>query len=340
MLAALALPTLARADLPPKIPVRDLFANPAISSPRLSPDGTLLAFLASQGDTQIVATRALAGGPTTGHGKLASPETRFSWLTWAKPDVLWVSASIELKPRSYVRGRLSRVLSVSLPSGEVEGLDWAPYVVHWLPDDPERVLVDWDGGVAPIRAADGKRSGKRAVGAQRRIWEWHADRAAVVRAGEAFTSGAYKLFVRSNAETSFELALSWRHADGVGPLFLGFHDDPEKFYVASPHVGRRAVFTFDRTSGALELVQADPVHDVESLIEDPETERALGVAWIADAPEERWFDPAEQSDRDNLRKALAPKCGEHCSIAEVSRDRGRKLSVLEASSPTFPRAVG
>jgi dipeptidyl aminopeptidase/acylaminoacyl peptidase len=323
---------------PDSISVRDLFANPAFTSPRISADGKRVAVLASQGDTQIVVSRALAGGPLAPHGKLSSPTSRFSWLAWAKPDVLWVGASTESGPRSFLRFRATNLHAISLASGEVKSIGWAPRVLSWLADDPERVLVEGSRGVTTMGAFDGVIAEKPVFRDRRRVLRWHADAAGVVRAGEIYENGKYELLARTRDGQALEAAIEWDAREGEGPLFLDFHDDPNKLYVRKSHEGRTAIFSLDLTTGALELALADPSFDVTTLALDPASERVLGARYVADRPVTRFFAAREESERASIHAALERARGRTLALDLVSRDRAGRVEIWEIHGDTQPPA--
>jgi len=323
---------------PNPISVQNLFANPAFTSPRISTDGSKVAVLASVGDTQIVITRALAGGPLTPLGKLGSPTSRFSWLAWAKPDVLWVGASTESGPRSILRFRGMNLHAISLPSGDVKSVEWAPRVLSWLPEDPERVLVQGSRGVTKMRAVDGKLEKKPVLRDRPPMHLWHADAAAVVRAGESLVDGRYELLARAREADALETVIEWDALETKGPAFLDFHADPSKLYVRKEHEGRAAIFSIDLATHALELVLADPSFDVDTLAVDPASGRVLGARYVADRPVTRYFAAREEDERASVHAALERARGRELAADLVSRDRAGRVEIWEVHGDTQPPA--
>ncbi len=318
------------------IPLDDLFANPTFAAPRLSPDGKQIAVLISQGDVQVAATRAISGGPVALHGKLSDPEARFSWLAWAKPDVLWISSSVESSPRSFFRFRALNVHAVSLTNGSVHRLGMAPRILHWLPDDPTHVLIDWGGRVVRMHAFEGTRDEEPVQDRQRRISRWHADAAGRVRVGEALRDGRYSLWARVDAGQKLERVAEWPLFDDEGPRFLEFHPDPTKLYVAHAHQGRMAIFTLHIPSRSLDLVYAHPEIDVSALIEDPVTRKVLAAKLVLDGPELHFLDEAEEQEDAARAAALGQELGAKVFAEVVSRDRAGRMEIVEASSDTQP----
>jgi acetyl esterase/lipase len=120
------------AEVPRKIPVGELFANPELSAPELSDDGRTFAYIFSQGDLQIILTRAVAGGEPVPLARMDDPEIRLAWLEWANSERLFIS------------GQARNLPAIAL----VHGGQWARDSIRW---DPEVQLLANRGIADPDR---------------------------------------------------------------------------------------------------------------------------------------------------------------------------------------------
>jgi len=332
--ALLASPALAQTSAP--IPVRALFANPAVSSPALSPDGKRIAFVLAQQDLQIVATRAALGGPITPRGQFADPAVRFGWLGWAKPDVLWVTNERKDPYAIGVKARASQLFAISLADGEARFLGWMPDLVHLLPDDPENVLIDDWGRVRRIRASDGRRAGGLVQARKHQIVDWSADAKGRLRVGVTVVGNAYQLWARADAEGDLSLVASFDILEERGPAFVAFHADPSKVYVVADHEGRAALFTLDIATKQLTPAFTHPTVDVSAPLLAPGSEKVVGALFIDERPRLEFFDEDAKREHEALRSALQRELARQVEFYPVSSDQAGNLTILEASSDTQP----
>jgi dipeptidyl aminopeptidase/acylaminoacyl peptidase len=323
---------------PAPIPVRSLFSNPAVSSPALSPDGRLLAFVLSRGDLQLVATRPTFGGPITPHGQFADPKVRFGWLGWAKSDVLWVSNDVDDPYAIGVKQRASQLFAITLADNGARFLGWMPDVVHWLPDDAENVLIDDWGRVRRMRASDGRISKKAVQPRRHKIVDWSADAQARLRVGIGVVGREYQLWARAGADGDLTQVARFDIESERGPAFAGFHADPGKLYVESEHEGRSALFTLDIANRSLALAFAHPRVDVLAPLVDERTQRVIGAFYADDRPRFAFFDPEAEREHARVRAAIATELGREVEIVRVSEDRAGALAIYQAASDVQPPA--
>ncbi len=103
----------ALAEPPARIPVKSFFANPAMSRPALSTDGTTFAFIYSNGDKQTVFSLGVApGNKPVALVNINDPETRLAWLAWANADRLLISAESRNPFSVGVRSRMRQLFGV------------------------------------------------------------------------------------------------------------------------------------------------------------------------------------------------------------------------------------
>jgi dienelactone hydrolase len=249
---------------------------------------------------------------------------------------LWVTASTESAPSSFLKFRASGLHTISLRTGVVSSRGLAPRVLHWLPGDPERVLIEFLGSVTRMHSLDGERDERAVQRPKRGIQRWHADADGNVRAGEGFLDGRYRLFARASVADDFERVIAWDAREEDGPRFAAFHAQPGKIYVVAPHAARRALFSFDFATRALELAFAHPEFDVQEPETDLATGRVIGASYVADSPELHLFAEADARERAGVESALEGRLGHPLTIGVVSREQSSRLEIVAASADVLP----
>jgi dipeptidyl aminopeptidase/acylaminoacyl peptidase len=347
------------AEPPPRYPVRDFFANPAVASPRLSDDGQTIAAIRNRGDVQVVFSMA-GDGSITPLAKLDDPDNLMNWIEWANSDRLLISAHARLRlvSRGGLRLRMTRLYGVDRDGQNFVWLGerWpgvgpenvrVPYedqVIAWTPADRDGVLLQYwvPGEDSPKVVRVNVNTGKTEVTQARSqdITDWRADAAGNVRAGEATTKAAvYQLWARASSDPNaiLEKVIERPAVEGQ-PTFAGFHADPTKLYVYDSHEGRRAIFEFDiatKQRGA--LVFAHPEVDVDGLAyEASASGRVVGARYTVDRPAIHYFDAAAEAEFRALGRAFENQLGGAVSHQVVSVSANGAQQILEVSSETQP----
>ncbi len=337
-------------EAPPRIPLRAFFQNPDFASPKLSPDGTAFAVLISDGDRQVVATRAIAGGPLTPIVRIDRPEMRLRWLEWANPKRLLLSASVRIRVDNISR-RHTQLFGIDRDGANYRwlGEKWPTYglggkyqvqfqdeIIDWLPQDAQHVLLWYaspyeTAAVMKMDVDTGRIFTRQHP--QHDIEWWGTDMSGEVRAGVSESRAEYVIWARLPGGLLERVS---RHApfSEDGPELLGLHADPAKLYVTATKDGRRAIFEFDldtKTLGA--LVYAHPEVDVEDLVYAPGSDRRVaGVSFTTDAPEIHFFDPALEKEHASLAKAFAAEFGRPVHHAPYSESDDGKRVILRVST--------
>ena len=158
LFVTVALSAPACGEPPPKFPVRDFVANPAVSSPRLSGDGETYAFIASTGDNQVVLSKSVRGGSgSVALARIEDPEDRLAWIGWANADRLLISGQTRNASGVGMRSRMTRLFGVNRDGSDFDwlGRRWPLFgqlrlpvtyqdqLVHWTPKDPDTVLLSY-----------------------------------------------------------------------------------------------------------------------------------------------------------------------------------------------------
>jgi dipeptidyl aminopeptidase/acylaminoacyl peptidase len=353
---ALVVPAAGSADLPPKIPVRALFANATLSSPEISDDGQTIAYVQSFGDVQVILSKPVMGGQPTALAKFDNPETRLTWIEWANGNRLLISGQARNIMSIGMRSRVTRLFGIDRDGKNFTwlGKRWPTFgqmqmpvtyqdnIIHMTPKDPQYVLMEIsppDTGMPKVMRMDVD-SGmlKLEQAAMKDIQDWYADRDGIVRAGVATPENHYELWARVGADDRFELVLRHKIFDEDGPKFAGFHADPGKIYVTQTNEGRAALFEFDlatRTVGKLAF--AHPDVDVGGIQRDAGPEqRAVGARFIVDRPEIYFFDHDAELEHRALRNALQVDFNTPIFHRPVSISADGSRQILEVTSDVQP----
>jgi dipeptidyl aminopeptidase/acylaminoacyl peptidase len=357
--AALALAAAALAELPPKIPVRDLFSNPSVSGPQLSDDGKTYAFVASDGDKQVIFSMGVENGSRpTPLARVDDPENRLAWIAWANADRLLISGQARNPNAVFVRARVRRLFGVNRDGSDFDwlGRRWPLFgqlqlpvtyqdqVIHWTPDDPDGVLLQYwppyDEAPKVVRMDVVTGRVRTTQGAAKKIRSWHADAEGHVRAGEAVTpSNLYQLYARIEPKGDLERVIEHPvFGDASGPVFAGFHADPAKIYVMALHEGKDAIFEFDlRTRAVGPVVFSHPEVDVDGLQREPGAERrVVGAHYIVDRPAIHFFDAKAEAEHQALGRALQREFDTPVFHERVSVSGDGALQIYAVSSEIEP----
>jgi dipeptidyl aminopeptidase/acylaminoacyl peptidase len=310
-----------RADLPPLIPRKVLFENPARTGPRLSPDGSRLAYLAPS--TKGVSNLWLQTLGKHDERMLTKDERQgilfFRWAADGKHllyvqdlngDENWHVYSVDLESRlvrdltPFLGVRAFDVLvSDKRPNEILVGLNMRD------PRVADMYRINLDSGAVTL---DTKNPGD--------VLSWTTDEDFNIRAATAFTGEAAttSIRVRDSVQSPwhdlkvipFEDSCFWGQVNG-GSMITGFTADGSSIYVVDPlKTDKTRLVRIDIGTGKeLEEVAADPRCDVEYslagfrplVLSDPKSGKVQAVGFDAAKLEWKVTDPSVQTDFDFLR---------------------------------------
>lgn len=290
------------------IPRRVLFGNPERVSPRISPDGGTLAWIAPHEGVLNVWTAP--AGPDTG-------------VDWGAARV--VTADTDRGVRIFTWARDGRHLLYLQDTGGDE--NWRLFDVD-LRTLERRDLTPYDGIQAQIIATDRKVPDEVLVGLNldnpqlhdvyrlhlstgRLVKEvenpgfvgWVADSSLAVRAGVApQPDGGLAVMVRGGPGEEWRTLLEVPADDALTSGTIGFSADGRWLLgVSSAGANTARLIRLDVATGAQEVLAEDPEADVTEVQLDPDTRAPQIVTFLRDRAEHRVLDPSVADDLAAIR---------------------------------------
>ena len=283
------------------IPVAELFSNPAIEAPRLSPNGERISIVVSRGDEQLVAVRDLAGGPIQYIARADDDELRLKSVWWPNDGHLLLGGTTYNPVAVGMRSRASRLFGISTEEGAKLrwlGRRWPFFarvfqshqdrVVHDLPDEPDHVLIEYGSAVRRMNV----RTGALRVRHSSRDWiyEWSLDDNGDALAGHGTEpNDDYVVIARTDSEAPFHETLRRPHWPDTGPWLLGLSPNPNLLYVSAVKDGYWVLQEWDIQENApgSVLLQRDGV-DIRGLVRGSDRRTPVAVVYV-DGPVRYFF---------------------------------------------------
>jgi dipeptidyl aminopeptidase/acylaminoacyl peptidase len=293
------------------IPRRVLFGNPERVSPRISPNGTSLAWIAPHNGVLNVWT-----APVGADG-----------VDWDSATV--VTSDTDRGIRVFRWAHDGRHLLYLQDTGGDE--NWRLYDVD-LHTMQRRDLTPFEGVQAQILATEKKYPSEVLVGLNRDnpalhdvyrldlvtgdmvkqvenpgFAGWVADTELVTRVGVGLEpDGSLVIKVRDGADSDWRLLQTLPAEDAMtsGPMAISA-DGGSMLAMSSAGVDTGRLVRVDLASGAEEVLAEDPDADVSGVRVNPDTREPQIVTWVKDRTEYRVLDPALEADLAAIR-ALHP----------------------------------
>lgn len=325
-----------------EIPAKVFARRPTLSEPALSPDGNYAAFMRPIDGLNHIMIQPLNG---VGKRVLIPPDDAFSfkWMHWASNDRL-VFAGTYFGRKFGDPWLMSQLASIDKSGGEISWLfrrkrhlqvvanklsaipEEQDDVIHWLPNDPEHILVavDVDGNrrkeVRKLNIVTGasKIVRKDIEG----ISHWLVGNDGTVQYGYGFRSGVFSSVARS-ADGGWSQVI--RHDRGARrriPVAIA-NDYSDAYFIENGENGFRIVTTRSLTNFELvdTLFSIDGV-DVKELIYDQHGGQVIGVRYYGDYPGTYYFDEDNKALQRSM-KASFP--GFNPIIESIAADQSRVL---------------
>jgi dipeptidyl aminopeptidase/acylaminoacyl peptidase len=294
------------------IPRQVLFGNPERVSPRISPDGTRLAWIAPHQDVLNV---------------WVAPVSAQHGVDWPAASV--VTDDTDRGIRMFAWAHDGRHLLYLQDSGGDE--NWRLHDVD-LQTMQRRDLTPFDGVQTQLIAMERKFPTELLIGLNRDnaqlhdvyrldlvtgdlvkelenfgVVGWEADAQMMVRAAAApQPDGGYTLLIRDDADSDWRPLLTVAADDALTSAPIAFSEDGRSL-LATSSVGAQTgrLVRIDVATGATEVLAEDPEADVRGVRLQPDTREPQIVTLLKDRSEYLVLDPAVAADLDAIR-ALHP----------------------------------
>lgn len=295
-----------------EIPVEVFAQIPAISTAKMSPDGTAMAYFRPHEGRAYLAIEELDSddGPI-----LIAPidDMAYLWVHWANNERLVFATQFAAR-RHFTDTNETRLFGVNRDGRKVKALVRSATrkeigsripvalppppdqdkVVDWLPDDPDNILVAMDADHNQrweVRRINVKNGRYRTVdpgphGAQ----EYLTDSSGRLRFGHGFRGADRTAWFRPVGDEWTNVSEAKWFTDGFIPLKFRATDNVA--YAAGPNEeGRICIRLLDLATGKfIETVFEHDDVDVDTLLLAPVTENAVGVRYTVDLPRDAYFD--------------------------------------------------
>jgi dipeptidyl aminopeptidase/acylaminoacyl peptidase len=294
------------------IPRQVLFGNPERVSPRISPDGTRLAWIAPHQDVLNV---------------WVAPVSAEHGVDW--PAATVVTDDSDRGIRMFAWAHDGRHLLYLQDSGGDE--NWRLHDVD-LQTMQRRDLTPFDGVQTQFVAMERKFPAELLIGLNRDnaqlhdvyrldlvtgeltkevenfgVVGWEADAQMVVRAAAApQPDGGYTLLVRDDADSDWRPLLTVASDDALTSAPIAFSEDGRSLLgISSVGAQTGRLVRIDIATGATEVLAEDPEADVQGVRLHPDTREPQIVTLLKDRSEYLVLDPAVAADLEAIR-ALHP----------------------------------
>ncbi|MEG4814562.1 S9 family peptidase [Microcoleus sp. K5-D4] len=292
-----------KTEVPPLIQREILFGNPEKTSPKLSPDGKYLAYIAP--DEQNVLQVQLRTVGQADDRQLTADKKRGIRIFF------WTYSGEELIYQQDIDGDEQwHLFSVNIQSNQVR--DLTPFQgvrAHRIALDrnfPNEILVEMN--ISDRRKHDLYRINLQNGAVELdtdnpgNIVNWAADAHFQVRAATATTAdGGKELLWRETADKSWESLRSWG-PDDEGAAVM-FSENGKILYIRGDHdANAERLIAFDLETKQESLIASDPEYDVGDILIHPTNREIQAVSFYKDKQEWQILDQSIAEDFENLGK--------------------------------------
>ncbi|MEZ5500178.1 MAG: S9 family peptidase [Steroidobacteraceae bacterium] len=203
-------------------------------------------------------------------------------------------------------GRNTRLLMQRGRSGDSQ---FQHRVLHWLPDDPQNVLIQVaeEHEILPTVFMLNVFTSKMQPVVPRRtpILTWMADRRGQVRLGYGGRSSRMQYIARDTVGAPWRVLEQPEAFDPRDFIPLGFSADSDHLLVLADYAGRRGIYEMGLSDQAdMQLVYSHPVVDVDGLISWTRDGTVVGFSYETDRPTIELIDARAKAIQQLIDKSL------------------------------------
>jgi dipeptidyl aminopeptidase/acylaminoacyl peptidase len=352
---ALCLAVGSAAEASAKVPFETFAAEPAMLTPRISPNGKHVAVGTREGKQMFVLMYDIDAQQETLKAFSIPADVEVDWVDWANDDRLLIGLSKPSTERwmgTTYDTTISRVIAVNRGGGNVTVLfanarkfrttrDLSG-ILHRLPDDPKAVLMAATGkddkfNVYRVNVDDG-----RAELVQRgnvHTVEWLTDRAGVPRIRWDYRPRRDRIeaYARKGDSEDWDQIASYGAKDFPELNIEGFTDDPNVAIAVSRQTDRYALYEYNLTTRTLgkplyQHATVDVGDPVGGPLYDLHTAKLAGVYYVDDVFQSHYFDPVLADVQGRLDATFSESA--IIRISSWSQDRAR--FVINTQGPKDP----
>ena len=326
----------ARAQRAPRIPLKDFFDNPKISSAAISPDGRQLAFLAPEGNRMNVWVGDVARNLDSAKAITHYTQRGIMHFVWTR-DSRYVLFEQDREGDENVHLFRADPLHPDAKAVDLTPMAGARAEVIDLPRvRPGEAIVGINA--RDKRYFDAYRLDLR-TGELQLIEEnpgdvdaWHVDSHGDIRACTAQVGTKTEIRARDSASGPFRTLATY--TDEESPSVHGFSADGTYLYFSGARdANAERLVKLDLKTGKETLIDADPEYDLSEVLISDRTKELLGVAYNKDRLIYKPFDKQFARDLEILDKLHEGEI-----LFRNSTDDERKW-IIAYNSPTDPGAT-
>ena len=297
------------------IPRSVLFGNPERSSPAISPDGTMLAYLAPDQGVLNVWVRTLG---KTDDRVITNDRKRgirnFIWQQDSKNILYGQDQGGDENWRIYQTNVASKQTKDLTPF-EKSRAD----ILSFDPDHPDTILIQSnkrDPKVFDVYRVDLK-TGNMTLDTQNPgdVQGWQADHNLEVRCAQVTTDdGGTIIRVRDYVKSGWRELIKWGPEETLGNVVNFTPDNKALWIQTSLDANAARLLAVDIATGKRTVIAEDPQFDVSFAVEQPKNHKLQAVVFLRERRDFQILDKDIQPDFDALRKVR------DADISDISRD--------------------
>ena len=286
------------------IPRRVLFGNPVNTSPRISPDGKRMAYIAPVNDVLNVWVGTV--GANDAQPVTKDTERGIRSYFWAADNkhILYI--------QDFGGNENFRLYATDLDTQETRDLTpFEDVLVEVIERDkhfPNELIVGLNKDNLQIHDAYrlNLTTGELTQVAKNpgNVAGWVVDTQFTVRGALATTpDGGSELLVRDNEQSEWRTLLVWSPNDLLTSSPLGFTSDGQSLYLIDSRNGNTGrLVTFNIATQEIHVIAEDPQYDVSDVMMHPDTHEVQAVAFNKDRVEWIVLDDSIQLDFDRIQE--------------------------------------
>ena len=297
------------------IPRSVLFGNPERSSPDISPDGTMLAYLAPDQGVLNVWVRTLG---KTDDRVITNDRKRgirnFVWQYDSKSILYGQDKDGDENWRIY-QTNVATKQTKDLTPFEKSRSD----IVALEPEHPETLLIQSnkrDPKVFDVYRVNLK-SGELTLDTQNPgdVAGWQPDHNLEVRGAQVTTDdGGTVIRVRDDAKSQWRELIKWGPEETLGSVVDFSPDNKSVWIMTSLDANAARLISVDIATGKRTVIAEDPQFDVSFSVEQPKSHKLQAVVFLRERRDFQILDKSIQPDFDALHKVR------DADISNISRD--------------------